>query len=150
MEAGSSESDRSLRSLLSARRSEEGDLSALRCDFINPRHTRHQSLEPVTPQESAEALRPSSSQVSTFPKRLSAWPVSTDHARVVVQDYIEYVLIYSANLLSASVVASCLLSACFLSFTFTMYMFRVLVCALAAARNTSCTYNQVCNVSSTK
>ena len=62
VEAGKAESDRSLRSLLSARRSEE-DLSALRCDMPYPRRTRHQSLEPLTPQESVETIRPLSSQV---------------------------------------------------------------------------------------
>lgn len=63
VEAGNAENDRSLQSLLSARRSDDS-LPVLRYELPHSRRTRHQSLEPTTPQELAEAMRPSSSQVS--------------------------------------------------------------------------------------
>ena len=62
VEAGNVEGDRSLHSLLSARRSDEG-LSVLRHEVPHSRRTQHQSLEPMTPQEPAEAMRPSPNQV---------------------------------------------------------------------------------------
>ena len=62
VEAGNVESDRSLQNLLSARRSDDG-LPVLRYERPLSRRTRHQSLEPTTPQEPTEAMRPSPSQV---------------------------------------------------------------------------------------
>ena len=63
VEAGNVESDRSLQSLLSARRSDDG-LPALRFELPHSRRVRHQSLEPTTPQEPAEAMRPPPRQVT--------------------------------------------------------------------------------------
>lgn len=56
IEAGHAESDRRVRSLLSARRSEE-DLSAVRTYAHQPREQHDIGIEPVTPQDPAEAAR---------------------------------------------------------------------------------------------
>lgn len=60
LEAGNVESDRSLQSLLSARRSDDG-LPVWRCELS---HSRLQSSEPTTPQDPSEAMRPSSGQTA--------------------------------------------------------------------------------------
>ena len=56
VEAGHAESDRRVRSILSARRSEE-DLSAVRTYAHQSREQHDIGIEPVTPQEPAEAAR---------------------------------------------------------------------------------------------
>ncbi|KAA6425200.1 MAG: hypothetical protein FRX49_04695 [Trebouxia sp. A1-2] len=56
VEAGNVETDRSLRSLLSARRSEE-DMSALMHGALHPQARKQHAWEPMTPQEAAEGNR---------------------------------------------------------------------------------------------
>ncbi len=56
VEAGNVETDRSLRSLMSARRSEE-DMSALMHAALHPQARRQHAWEPMTPQEAAEGTR---------------------------------------------------------------------------------------------
>ncbi len=60
-EAGNVETDRSLRSLLSARRSEE-DMSTLMLAALHPQARKQHAWEPMTPQETAEGIRLFSSQ----------------------------------------------------------------------------------------
>lgn len=55
-EAGNVETDRSLRSLLSARRSEE-DMSTLMHAALHPQARKQHAWEPMTPQETAEGTR---------------------------------------------------------------------------------------------
>ncbi|KAL0036694.1 hypothetical protein WJX79_005962 [Trebouxia sp. C0005] len=64
LEAGNVETDRSLRSLLSARRSEE-DMSALMHGALHPQARKQHAWEPMTPQEAAEGNR-------LFPSQLAA------------------------------------------------------------------------------
>ena len=55
-EAGNVETDRSLRSLMSARRSEE-DMSALMHAALHPQARKQHAWEPMTPQDAAEGTR---------------------------------------------------------------------------------------------
>ena len=55
-EAGNVETDRSFRSLLSARRSEE-DMSTLMHAALHPQARKQHAWEPMTPQETAEGTR---------------------------------------------------------------------------------------------
>ncbi len=68
VEAGKVETDRNLRNVLSARRSEE-DMSVPRCDAPHPRGRQHHAMEPVTPQESAEGARLFPKQACLFPEQ---------------------------------------------------------------------------------
>lgn len=56
LEAGNVETDRSLRSLMSARRSEE-DISALMHAALHPQARKQHAWEPMTPQDAAEGTR---------------------------------------------------------------------------------------------